>query len=65
MEKTPLKYLWYYVKIFKYFFLGGFFSIVAAIVFTRTTLRKSIIWFPRSSTIPKSGHRFFILLFWP
>ncbi len=35
MEKTPLKYLWYYVKIFKYFFLGGFFSIVAAIVCNR------------------------------
>ena len=35
MEKTPLRYLWHYVKIFKYFILSGLISMLIATVCSR------------------------------
>lgn len=35
MEKTPLRYLWHYVKIFKYYFGVGFIATITATVCSR------------------------------
>jgi hypothetical protein len=42
MEKTPLRYLWHYVKIFKYYFFAVlflFFSQLFAAAFTLITFQ--------------------------
>lgn len=35
MEKTPLKYLWHYIREFKYYIVAGLFSVIAAIICSR------------------------------